>query len=564
MISDRHLNKDSVTLGLGGSSHDFSAVLMINHDICIAIEEERLSRRKHGSAWWYQNPVGKSVQYCLDSANLSIKDVDYIVSSNLLPQRAMAAFASDRIKLYPHHLCHAASALLFSPHDTSVAIIVYDGMGSIRKREDHKTIRETFSFYLFDNNHMKCLGETVGASLWEPTDYPMGCSNSIGHFYELITMSLGFGEFQDGKTMGLAAHGTPRYLSELEKFIKLNEDINNCFETDPINSGIVQTVESILKKDRYSFSVKADMAASIQKVLEIVLQHCWKLILPYQPDVVAIVGGCGLNSVANGRLAAQLPHNVRLLIPPFPGDAGLGFGALWLCANEHRQGKAPHQISFRGHPITSNIARPGLVYSDEEILDAVRWGYPKVAIDAEIQGPQDIARLIANGKILGIFQAGSEIGPRALGRRSLMADCRSSATREYINRHIKKREPFRPLAPIVLRSRFEDFFTDLRQADEYMMKVATVRPDKMSLIPAVVHIDGTARVQVIDESIDPFITQILEELYNLTGIPMAINTSFNRRGEPMVETPRDAIDCFLGLGLDGLWLQQIYLFSPAE
>ena len=195
-----------------------------------------------------------------------------------------------------------------------------------------------------------------------------------------------------------------------------------------------------------------------------------------------------------------------------------------------------------------------------EIDAAILAAYPRLAEDTSVKAPADLAIQIAAGRIIGCFNQRSEMGPRALGGRSIFADARDARMRERLNREIKRREPFRPLAPMVLASRFDEFFCDPRQADPFMIKVATVRPERQAAIPAVVHVDGTARVQVVPDD-DAFLGAILHKLAEETGIPIMINTSFNRRGEPIVETPADAVDAFLGLKLDGLWLEQRYFFA---
>ena len=194
------------------------------------------------------------------------------------------------------------------------------------------------------------------------------------------------------------------------------------------------------------------------------------------------------------------------------------------------------------------------MYTTAECHDAVRDHYPLLALDASIENAEQLAREIACGSIVGLFNGPSEIGPRALGGRSILADPRAALIREKLNRQVKHREPFRPLAPMILFERFAEYFDDARQSDPFMLKVARATDRCKREAPAVVHIDGTARIQVVDMNGDPFLRRLLDAFAKETGLPLILNTSFNRRGEPIVETPDDAIDAFLAMKLDGLYL----------
>ena len=551
---------DEWILGLGGSSHDFSAALACGHDIRVAIEAERLSRRKHGQSWWFQNPVKEAVDYCLGAENLHIDQVAAVVSSDMLPSRAREGFPGIPFALYRHHRCHAASAAMMVESSTRAAIIVYDGMGSVRSTETDRTTRETFGFYLLEDDMLTCLGETLGqAPREDDSDFPRGCTNSMGHIYELVTGVLGFSEFQEGKTMGLAAYGRPRFLEMLLPFVEFHRDMNRCFESDPVASGLPIFLEDLLLREGDSFSVRADLAASVQALMNQTLLHCWNLIADTEPDVVCLAGGCALNSVSNGALAVNLPDGCRIVVPPHAGDTGIGFGAIWL----HRQLASNDRIpmTIRQAPLNSAIACPGRTYDKDACELAVAKAYPKLALDGAVAGPAELAARLATGELIGIFQGGSEIGPRALGGRSILADPRHATTRERLNREIKQRELFRPFAPVVLADAYDQYFADSRQMDAFMLKVAKVTDRCRKEAPAVVHVDDSARVQCVSKESNPFLEHLLREFAALTGVPILLNTSFNRRGEPIVETPEDAVDCFLGLGLDGLFIEGRYYFK---
>jgi carbamoyltransferase len=551
------------SLGLGGSDHDFSATLARGTDIRVAIEQERITRVKNGATVWYKEPMAPAVEYCLSAEGLSIDDVAFVAASDTIPARTKAAFADKNLRLFSHHQCHAASAYMMMPSGSRAAIIVYDGYGSIieANAEPGRARRETISFHLFSEKGPECLGMTSGLSYREQDDFPIAISNSVGMLYETATMVLGYGSMNSGKTMGLAAHGKPRHIERLWSFVALADCLSDCFRCPTDGAEIAACMEDILHKGAGSFATRADLASSVQEVVERILLHCVALMAPRCVDCIGISGGCGLNTVANSKLIDGLQPTVPIVIPPHCGDAGLGFGALWLCAWDDTR-RLP-DMTFRGSSITPGLSRPGRRYSDDDVLNAVHHFYPRLSFDPSIDSPDSIASLIASGSIIGLFNGRSEIGPRALGGRSILADPRAIATRERLNRCIKNREPFRPLGPVILANRYDDYFFDRRNADPFMLKVAGVRERCRQEAPAAVHIDSTARVQSLEPDYDPFLAAVLDAFAKRTGVPMLLNTSFNRRGEPIVETPSDAIDAFLGMSLDGLLLDGRY-YRAAE
>lgn len=541
-------------IGLGGSDHDFSAALTVGSDLRVAVEQERLTRRKHGTWLWYESPVMKAIDYCLTEEHKSINDVCVFVSSDIMPRRVMHELRDYSVRLYQHHLCHAASAYMMLEPAVRAAILVYDGYGSPRGRDvthPDRNTRETFSFFIFGPEEYECVGQNVGLGFIED-DFPTSITNSIGMLWELITSLLGYHPNDCGKTMGLSSFGVPKYVNDLERFISYGSAIPGCFQCATDDPALVEMIERLLLDGKGSFAVRADLAASLQAITNKTLLHCASFFRNYSIDVLCLSGGCALNTVANSFLVENSTLQVPIVIPPHSGDSGIALGALWL-EQFSRNGSAPH-FTFRGQPLSPAISRPGRSYSKEERQSAVHQYYPRIALDASIITATDLAHVIANGAIVGLFNKGSEIGPRALGGRSIIADPRSVMTRERINRLIKGREPYRPLAPIVLESKYDEYFLDNRNADPFMLKIAQVREGCRKLAPAVVHVDGSARVQVVPGDGDPFLIELLQEFERVTGIGILINTSFNRRGEPIVESPVDAVDAFLGMGLDGLYL----------
>ena len=549
----------SWTLGLGGSDHDFSAALMRDGDIRVAIEQERLSRIRYGETLWFKDPLTLPADYRLAAEGIALDDVARIVGTDTLPARVRAGWRGRGVTLYPHHLAHAASAYLMLPPGIRAGIIVYDGYGSVRRDVETPdwAARETVSLFVFEERQWRRIGGAFGRSRLEEDDFPLAVSNSVGMFYEAVTQLLGYGPFDSGKTMGLAAYGEPRHLEELERFVRYGAEPESCFECDAGSAEFLQALEAVLATAGPGFRARADLAASAQAVVEKALAHFAAFFSEIPLDLIAVSGGCGLNSVANGRLAASPAAAARpIFIPPHCGDAGLAFGALWLSRAE-RFGTGP--LTFRGSPADPALARPGRCYSREEDWAAAAAFYPRLVPDYSISSAADLAEVLAEGGVHGLFNGPSEYGPRAHGGRSLLADPRRVAVRERINRRMKHREPFRPLAPMVLRSRFDAYFADRPPADAFMLTVVEASARCRREAPAVVHADGTARVQIVDdEAGDPFLVALLRSFEQRTGIGILINTSFNRRGEPIVETPMDAVDAFLGLELDGLFLDGTY------
>lgn len=557
------------TLGLGGSDHDFSAALMFGSDIRVAVEQERLSRRKHGMCQWYEDPVGQAIDYCLKAESITLAEVDAIVAADTLPARVCDRFKAA-IRTFPHHLCHAASAYMMLPATSRAGAIVYDGFGSIVgsvEDDARRNRRETFSFFKFGPEGYERLGGTTGRGYLEPDEFPLCVTNSVGMLYELVTGLIGYDVMESGKTMGLSSHGIPRYRELFNRFVRLGDRIDSCFHCATDDPRIGSEIASTLDDAGGGFAVKADLAATAQAIVNETLLHCERFVTGSDLKYLCVSGGCALNTVANTHLVTHSRSDIPIVIPPHCGDAGLGLGALWL-DRLARERRSP-EMTFRGTSLHSGLARPGRTYSRAEIREAVRQFYPRLALDATIDSAAGLARALSQGTIVGVLNGRSEIGPRALGGRSILADPRSIATRERLNRRIKRREPFRPFAPMVLRTDYETYFEDLRCADPFMLKVATVRDRCRREAPAVVHVDGTARVQVIDEDGDPFLIELLQNFHALTGVAVLLNTSFNRRGEPLVESPSDAVDAFLGMGLDALYLDgEFYraaeLVSPSD
>ncbi|GIH11857.1 carbamoyltransferase C-terminal domain-containing protein [Rugosimonospora africana] len=567
---------DEWVLGLGGSSHEYSAALMHNGDIKVAVEQERISRTKHGYVWWHQDPISSTVDYCVWAAGIERSAITRVVSSDLLPHRAMVSLAGIPTALYNHHLCHAASGAMMLPAGQNAAVLAYDGMGSIlevQPGEPPTGLRETFSFYAYRDGRLEQVGGTRGTSMLE-YDGGNAVTASFGLLYEMITALIGFHPHDSGKTMGLAAWGEPRYRDELNEFVTIGKSMDDVFRFDPRDGSFTARVTRWLRDGGVApargpeptwsgraFQTRADIAATLQQVADELLQRCWELVAPLGFDTFVVTGGCGLNSVANGQLVRDGGPN--LFVPPHVHDSGMAVGAMWV-DRAVRSPEDTRPMTFNGKPLNPWLCRPGRLYDGVEVAKAAAGGHPRLFEDTTIRSPERLAAFLAEGRVIGLFNGRSEIGPRALGGRSIIGDPRSAGMRERINREIKFREPFRPLAPVILEEDFDDYFTPPGGRDSFMLRTAWATDQCRDAAPAVVHIDGTARVQVVDPEMDPFLARLLAEFKRLTGCAVLLNTSMNHPGVPIVETPADAVELAGSRDLDGLWLQDRFLRPYAK
>ena len=551
---------------------DSAATLVRDGEIVAAAEEERFSRRKHHSGFPYQ-----AMQYCLDEAGITIKDVAHIglywkpwvlrhkalqaVKSGLIsrdmfrarvdrgvaqvgdsylgmlkhPRRIRAHFGPSDFKFHflEHHQCHAASAFFVSGFERA-AIMTWDGTG-----EDTTTL-----FSHGDDRRIQILKR-------------IKLPHSLGQFYSAVTNYLGFDMFEgdEWKVMGLAAYGRPEYYDFFARRV-LSANGNHDFHLD------IRVLDHHLAK-HYQFSDAItkelgpprqrgeeltqkhwDIAASAQRVLEDTALHLLKgLHERTGEENLCLAGGVAFNSVMNGRIMSESPFK-RFFIQPAAGDAGCSLGAALLVwhskLGQPRRFKMEH--AYYG---------PG--FSTEECAAALREAGLKFEPLPDEELLPRVARLLADGAILGWFQGRMEFGPRALGNRSFIADPRRADMRELLNKKVKLREWFRPLAPSMLAEEAADLF-GRPHYDPFMITVLHVAEEKRAAIPAVVHVDGTARPQTVTRQVNPRYWQLIREFEKLTGVPMLLNTSFNIQ-EPIVCRPQDAIRTFQGASFDGLVLE---------
>jgi carbamoyltransferase len=519
-------------LGINAVFHDPAAALVVDGRIVAAAEEERFSRRKHGkspvpfSTWEVPEAAAR---WCLDEAGLRAEDLDAVAYSyqpDLAPapdgditsanweglrtlfarraplflQTALPGLDPDTVCFVPHHVAHAGSAYLASPHPDS-AVMVLDGRG------------ERGSYLA---------GRSVGGDLelLATQDLP----HSLGLLYEELTEHLGFRRSSDEyKVMALASYGQARHLDRFRELVSVTPD--GGFRVEPVDFGRFAP-----KADAQGLDAShADLAASVQKRLEeVILELAGWLHRQTGARSVSLAGGVALNCVANGRLAAEGPFE-DVWVQPASGDSGTALGAAMYIA---------HRLGDRVEPMST--AALGRSWTDDELRAWIDAAPVPAAWSDDVAG--DVAEALAEDQLVAWFQGRSEFGPRALGHRSLLADPRRLENLERLN-DVKGREQFRPVAPMVLLERCDEIFVGVNPSP-YMLFVHDVRPEWRDRIPAVVHVDGTARVQTVDRRQEPLMARVLDEFERRTGVPVVVNTSLNTAGRPMVDDPRDALECF--------------------
>lgn len=569
-------------LGINAFHPDSSACIVVDGKVIAAVEEERILRIKHWSGF-----PKNSIETCLKIAKISPHQIDKIAINRdksahkvekllyVMKNRPSLSNVIDRISnrkkvenisllvsellninekkvksmIVPveHHFAHLASTYFTSPYEKSV-ICSIDGFGDFIST-------------------MWGLGEKEKIEVDEYISFP----NSLGMLYQAITQYLGFWNYGDEyKVMGMAAYGKESYVDQILKFIKIID--NGKFELVPeffnhptegvsmefnggspkIGSVFSEEMEHVLGPSRSQnekISQKhKDIACSLQKVYEKaflnILHHLNKKYP--QHENLCLAGGCAQNSLANGKITSNTNFK-RIWIQPAAGDAGGALGAALTVSHEYSKNKSSFIFN----------ASLGSSYSNEEIkllLDKTDLTlFQRLHIEEEEKLTDYIVDLLLGGKVIGFFHGQFEWGPRALGNRSIIVDPRLKNMKDLLNQKIKKRESFRPFAPSVLREKAKDWF----EKDEdvpFMTHVFKIRENKRKLIPAVTHHDGTGRIQSVTKQSNYRYYSIIKKFDNKTGIPMILNTSFNEN-EPIVNTPEEALACFLRTNMDAVILE---------
>jgi carbamoyltransferase len=589
-------------LGISCFYHDAAAALLVDGQLIAAAEEERFSRKKHDSDF-----PRLAIEFCLRQAGIESKDLDYVVfyekpfvkferilmtalqavpktwkvfgdamSTWLLDKlwvknliRQELGVPADRILFSEHHLSHAASTFFCSPFEEA-AILTVDGVGEWA----------TATMGVGRGNEIRLLREI---------HFP----HSVGLLYSAFTAFLGF-EVNEGeyKVMGMAPYGEPKYVDKVYKLIRVDPDggfwldmsyfsfhhsstqtfnqkfvdlfgeprdpswhfftersgYPSYFEPKPAN------FEEMARRNQYY----ADVAASIQQVTEeIVLTMVRELHRLTGLDRLCLAGGVALNSVANGRIIRETPIR-EVFVQPAAGDGGGALGAaLW----------AQHMVLGQPRSFVMRHAYWGEEFDEASIQRFVReCGMPFRTYDDEDRLLDAVVEELVAGHVVGWFQGRFEWGPRALGARSILADPRRADMKEIVNVKIKFREPFRPFAPSVLAEAAERYF-DLPEAPKhyparFMLYVVPVKDGQGDVVPAITHVDSSARLQAVHRSESPLYYRLIDRFGQATGVPVVMNTSFNLKGEPIVTTPANAFSTFSRSGMDALVLGHTIVKKP--
>lgn len=524
-------------LGISGGfrvgNRDCAACLINDNQIIAAAEEERFVRIKHAPGLIPLN----AIRYCLKAGKIDISEVDLLVyagaSYNEVKEKLNKCLEfnlgfSPPIELVEHHVAHAASAFFVSGFKES-NIITMDLSGD--------SVATLLAF-----------GKGNNISKIKEFKRP----NSIGAFYNIITQYLGFIRQSDEyKVMGLSSYGKPRYdlswlIDKTEEGYLFNTKYMVNIEGHPFPSVQEPLYNEAflrrLKTPRESFekitSYHQDIAASAQRKLEEIALHLLELVHRETGSKnLCIAGGVGLNCVMNNKLLHS-PLVENIFIQPAASDAGLALGCCLKIASQ--RGKKFDKMSH---------AYYGPEYSDNEIENAIKISKVPYTYHRDISG--FVAKILSKGAIVGWFQGRMEYGPRALGARSILGDPRRKNMKDRINHLVKFRESFRPFAPSVLAEYASDYFVNTFDAPFMTLNFDVIK-EKQKKIPAVVHVDGTSRVQTVTKQDNPRYYALIREFYNLTGVPLVLNTSFNVREEPIVCTPFQAVATFYESGLDYL------------
>ena len=593
-------------LGVSCFYHDSAAALLKDGMLVAAAEEERFTRKKHDNSF-----PRNAIRFCLDFAGITGQDLDYVVfyekpfakfervllSSLSTFPRSWRVFGeaminyfdeklwikdvlmreinvpSNRILFTDHHVSHAASAMFACPFDEA-AIVTLDGVGEWTTASIGKgTARWSED------------GEN-SIELWDELRFP----HSLGLLYSAFTAYLGFrvnnGEY---KVMGMAPYGEPKYVDEIGKVVRVADDgsieMNMDYfayhysTTTTVNHRFVELFGPPRKPESDFFTLVthpnkehpqwddrmaeqnqkyADIATSIQRVTEeVILKMVDTAHRKTGLDKLVMAGGVALNSVANGRVMRESAFK-EVWIQPAAGDSGGALGAALY---------AYHVILDQPRKFVQEHNFWGAEYSEAQMVEAIEasgFSYEHFD-DMEVLLDRALGTIL-QGKVISWFQGRFEWGPRALGNRSILADPRRGEMKDIVNTKIKFREPFRPFAPVILEERAHEYFTteglDRQYPPRFMLMVSPFREDKRDKVQAVCHVGGTGRMQTVRREWNPAYYDIIEKFGEATGIPVLLNTSYNLRGEPIVNSPQDALNTFANSGIDQLVMGPFLVSKP--
>ena len=574
-------------LGINAYHAEASAALLVDGQLVAAAEEERFVRVKHIAGF-----PSEAVRFCLRVGGMAPRELDLIaVSGNPWAHAVPRALAAFRLGVgrreFWARMAHRSRRGAIRAVVASTLDVAPQAIRAPCRPVEHHRAHISSSFYVsgFDEAavlSLDGLGDFVSAMWGVGRDRRLeisGCvlfPHSLGFFYTAITQYLGFLQWGDEyKVMGLAAHGQPAHVSEMEPLVRLRSTLQ--FRLDPetfvpfhewvpmqwaagspsVGALFTKALEDRLGPRRHPeeplTARHADVAASAQALLErVVLEMLRRLAALTGQTRLCLAGGVALNCVLNGKIVQETPFR-QVFVQPAAHDGGTSLGAA--CYVYH------HEI---GQPrgFTMEHAYWGPSPDDEACRHALEArGLPCVRREPA-RLVEETAERLAAGKIVGWFQGAMEFGPRALGHRSLLADPRDPGMKARINERVKRRESFRPFAPSVPIERFADFFGEA-PPDPFMVTASPVLPGKRASIPAVLHVDGTGRPQAVDRRVNPLYWELLQAFGRRTGVPVLLNTSFNEQ-EPIVCRPEEAVACFLRNEIDALVLGPFIVDRPAR
>jgi carbamoyltransferase len=573
-----------IILGLNINHADTSACLIIDGKIIVAIEEERFIRKKHYAGF----PIN-AIEFCLDFAKIQLKQVDFVTLNfssfanfnkkflygikNIFSPAIIKKFINFKNKFfYPndlkdflnknnfkgevinieHHLSHIASSYYNSQFEEAVGLTI-DGFGDFCSTET----------FLCKNKQIQSLKKVY---------FP----HSLGILYQSITQFLGFKNYGDEyKVMGLASYGEPKYINQFKQIIYYDENdyfnLNLDYFCHHNNSNFTYSFPDGIPKFPNLYSDKMielfgperkkndeirtkhfDIASSLQKTFEnIVFSILNKLHSDLNIDNLCLAGGCALNSKFNG-LIKQKTKFKNIFIQPNAGDAGGSMGsALYFLKNNKKTNNKQYYNEknkcYLGSEYSNDFIEKNLIYVNEKLKE---FKVEKIN-DSDLY--KSVAKKISSNQIIGWFKGRCEWGPRALGNRSILADARNPEIKDILNKKIKLRESFRPFAPSVLEE-FSDIYFDLDYPSPFMLNVVNSKEIAKKIVPSVVHVDNTCRVQTVSKIDNYHYYNLISEFNKITGVPILLNTSFNEN-EPIVLTPHHAFDCFRRTSMDCLVLE---------
>ncbi len=556
-------------LGISCFYHDSAACLIKDGIVVAAAEEERFTRKKHDTGF----PLN-AIEYCLKEGGITSQQLAYIAFyekpllkfERLLSQhlemfpmsywsfyKALPAWLNEKLRVpsvikkklkyngdilfIEHHLAHAASSFLVSPFEEA-AILTIDGVGEWA----------TASYGYGKENDITLLKELK---------FP----NSVGLLYSTVTAHLGFSvNNSEYKIMGLSPYGKPIYYDKFKKIVDVKDDGSIEFDMSYFDYHYKLTMPSrkfveefgpIREPHEEVTQKHKDIAASLQKITEeIIFKMLNHLYNETKMENLCIAGGVALNSVANGKITKNTPFK-NVWIQPAASDAGASLGAAAYAYNTILSNKRKYEMES---------AYLGPSFSTEYIqkfLDDKKIIYKKFKSDDSLV--KLAANLIYNNNVIGWFQGRMEFGPRALGARSILSNASNPQMKEILNTKVKHREIFRPFAPVISKEDVHDYFEIDKDEEPFMLFVYPFKQEKRKIVPSVVHVDGSGRLQTTSEGENHLYYRVIKEFEKLSGVPILVNTSFNIRGEPIVCTPEDAYKCMMGTGIDYLVIDKFLI-----